>query len=202
MKTLRDIHTVEELEAKLGEIPYCKCGCGEKVTVTLTYGSIVGYNNKGYPKHIKGHASKKELLKLRPPRRKLQFAQKARTVKTVEDLEKFLGERPLCACGCGEKITVILSSYETIRKYFYKGYPKTNHGHSIRGINHPSHRPERKAMISEMMKDKWNDPEFKSKTRSAMHSAYKSPFFKLKWLRYVILLNIVRNKVTFKRKMG
>lgn len=53
---LKDIHTVEELEAELGEIPICACGCGEKIKVTLSIRSIKAYHWIGYPKYTNGHA--------------------------------------------------------------------------------------------------------------------------------------------------
>lgn len=45
--------TIIDLINDLGEIPYCKCNCGNKVNiVTRRYSQ---YKNCGYPKFIKGH---------------------------------------------------------------------------------------------------------------------------------------------------
>jgi len=45
---LKDIHTLEDLEKKLGT-SFCACGCGEKVKVTLTLRSIKVYSESRYP---------------------------------------------------------------------------------------------------------------------------------------------------------
>ena|SRR3972149_60454 len=50
------IYTLENLISDHGEIPFCQCGCRNKVNVKPDKNkSYIIYKRNGYPKFIKGH---------------------------------------------------------------------------------------------------------------------------------------------------
>lgn len=52
--------TLEDFINDIGEIPYCKCKCGDKVNIKIDRGSYNQYKRKGYPQFITGHNTKIE----------------------------------------------------------------------------------------------------------------------------------------------
>src|SRR4030067_625678 len=53
IKGSKTIHTLEDCIRDIGEIPFCQCGCGNKVNIDPKY--YLRYKKLGYPKFIRGH---------------------------------------------------------------------------------------------------------------------------------------------------
>lgn len=137
--------TLEDCVKDIGEIPFCECNCGNKINVNPRY--YLKYKKEGYPKIIVGHLKGENAPWFGIPKEK-HPQYNPEIPHTVEELIFKLGEPPLCACGCGQKVNINPERYQEYKKY---GYPKylsgdnTNHteqwkkylSEKMSGENHP-----------------------------------------------------------------
>lgn len=116
------MYTIEDCIRDIGEPPFCECGCGNKINVKPDKkGSYAYYKRNGYPKFINGHHNRGKCGKLSP-----NFGNR-RVFRTKESIIAELGEPPLCACRCGQKVNIIIYKYSEYKK---QGYPKFIKGHA------------------------------------------------------------------------